>query len=208
MRSHRLPTLRLRSAFTLIEVIASLAILVIVVSAIFSIIHGTLISSTLITTASSRQQELNGVYRLLNSNLRSIPLTATLTYGPDDSVSSDFAVLRISNAPRVFAWGARPHSRFDVVLSVRKQVGGGLTLALARPPIGGPRQSRENIRWLPLMRDISEIQWRFFDGRTQRWQEFWNDPSFRPNLIELNFILADLPNEPQKFVFWLPPVHS
>ncbi len=206
MRNYRLPAIRGYLAFTLIEVIASSAILVIIVSAVFSLVRGTMITSSTITFSSIRQQELNGLHRLLNTNLRSLPITATLTYGPDDSASRDFAVLKISNAPRAFAWGARPESRFDVLIGVRKQLGSGLTLAIARPPTSASRDAQEKIRWLPLLRDISEIKWRFFDGRALRWQDDWRDSSFRPSLIELNLILADMPEEPQKFVFWLPPI--
>lgn len=206
MRSNRLSTLSNDRGFTLIEIMASLVILFTIVAATFSVIYGVIQTSSAMELTSSRQQELNGLYSLLNSNLRSLPPSATLTYGLEESFSDKHAVLRISNSPQSFTWGGRQNFLMSVFVGVQEDGSGALTLGLARSPQTNRFVLGNKIKWLPLVKDIKEIRWRFFNPRSQRWQDFWNDTTFRPSLIELNFILMDQPNEPQRFVFWIPPV--
>src|SRR3979409_1951933 len=44
--------------------------------------------------------------------------------------------------------------------------------------------------WFPLMRDVEQLRWRFYDESTGKWTSDWPDISIKPALVELSFKLA------------------
>jgi hypothetical protein len=176
------------------------------VFAVFSIFYSVITSASNISKSHSRQEEINGLCRLLGTNLRSLPITATIYYGPYDLVSKTNAVMRICNAPNAFAWGNKPEGKFDVLITILPQKGHGYTLALAKATATTRTINPRDISWLHLVHDIEFLEWRFYDGISQKWQKTWLDASQRPSLVELNLVLSDMPAETIKMVFWLPPV--
>jgi hypothetical protein len=66
------------------------------------------------------------------------------------------------------------------------------------------REALQDGKWLRLLPDLREVQWRFYDEAQQDYVDEWPEGA-RPPLIELNLTLLG-EEVPRKFVFWLPPV--
>lgn len=58
---------------------------------------------------------------------------------------------------------------------------------------------------LPLLDNVARFEWRFFNGRTNQWENVWKGQvQGRPLFAELSLQLDD--GEESRSVFWIPPV--
>ncbi len=196
--------------FLLIEVVLAMSILVLAVVGVYKIMQAALETTSEVRRAHLRDQEVNGVVNLLRKTLRSLPGDASVTTrASQEAVTLELVV---DKSPSAFALGPQSFHFGSQVLSVRQQVGGLLNLTLLFEPelgaLGEPVVTKDPLPPpLPLISDLRGVEWRFYDERTARWVEQWNEPSVRPRLIQFTMGVAGRPL-PVVAVFEVPPVSS
>jgi hypothetical protein len=108
---------------------------------------------------------------------------------------------------------------FLTAIDAKVQPNGLYTLRLATFSSGGTAdnapaifqqalaQDDSSITWTSLIRDVQHVAWRFQDPSSLQWQDLWNNPGIKPNLVELSVQLAgDLHSSVMDF--WIPPIYA
>ncbi len=197
------------AAFTLVEVIVALAIFVLLAGGIYMTVDGALRGTATLSEEGLRSQRLDAFLALLRRTLHSLPSTATFEGRIRDEDGKSLPELQLGEAPGFFSWGLRGGSGAPVLLAARPQAGGGAVFSLLRLPEEATEMEMREVlrkgRWLPLLPDLRDVKWRFYDRTTMQWLEEWKDPASRPALVELSFTLLG-ESSPRTNVFWMPPV--
>lgn len=75
-------------------------------------------------------------------------------------------------------------------------------LGLSRvPPVDDTRE----LRWVPLFRDVDELEIRYFDARQNAWVEKWADPGAMPAVVRFRIRMAAR-SQAFEYAVSLPPV--
>lgn len=199
-----------KAGFTLWEVMLALTLMAILTGGMFTLMQTSLEAAHELQIQERHSQSFTGFIELLRRTLRNLPATASIEGGMFQETAGVYRPKVIfREAPQAFSWGENSLFLGETILSSQPQLGGLFTLGLYRATDTENRFQTDNPearqRWLPLLKDLRKIQWRFYDARAGLWQEEWRDLNARPALLELNLLL---PGEStiSRTVFWLPPL--
>jgi hypothetical protein len=176
------------AGYLLLEVILALAILTIIVALVFRIIQTTVRVTTDVQYLQSEQEHADGLYELLRKHFDSLPRTAEF----QTRRARNALELIFLGAPFHFSWTPSGPQFGSTVIAARRGSDGFYTLAVVQEPedasvsyavSGDPA----NARWAPIVGNLRECNWRFFDPRTQEWKTDWKDPGTKPTLFECTF---------------------
>jgi type II secretory pathway component PulJ len=177
--------------YLLLEVLLALAILCIVVVMIFQIVQATLRITSDVNFLAVQQEKVDGVSELLRRNFVMMPQRSQF----QTRTQSNQLELIFRNAPFHFTWTGANAQFGTVVLSARSQADGRLSLAVlqdlatgADSYVDGGKDRKGD--WVPIVSNIEQLSWRFFDARTGNWSTDWRDGASKPSLVELTFKLA------------------
>ena len=194
--------------FTLFEMVVVVAIFVLLAGGIYATVNAAVRATATLGEENLQIQRLNAFVALLRRTFHNLPANAVFSGGVRAQEGDGFAEIVFRDAPGVFAWGLGGPSAGTAILSARPRLGGGRELSiLILPGSLGEMERREALRdakWLRLLPDLREVQWRFYDEAQQDFVDEWPEGN-RPPLVELNLTLLG-EEIPRKFVFWLPPV--
>lgn len=198
-----------RHAFTLIEMVLAMAVLGLLVSGIFAIAGGSLRMTRELTETQERSMLHDNFLEFCRRSFQQLPSHARLSLQLQPAGGYYLPSLVVDDPGPSFApFGAMPPEA-RIVLSITEQRGGGLTASLqtwqpdeakavrANLPVAQPKSAP-----LPLLERLSRCEWRFLDGRTQRWQTVWKEQE-RPRLAELTLSIDREP--PERILFDIPP---
>ena len=195
-------------AFTLFEMVVVIAIFVLLAGGIYATVNAAVRATATLSEENLQIQRLNAFVSLLRRTFHNLPANAVFSGGVRSQDGEGFAEIVLRDAPGVFAWGLGGPSSGTALLSARPRLGGGREISLMLLPGSlGEMERREALqdgKWLRLLPDLREVQWRFYDEAQQDYVDEWPE-GVRPPLIELNLTLLG-EEVPRKFVFWLPPV--
>ena len=195
-------------AFTLFEMVVVIAIFVLLAGGIYATVNAAVRATATLSEENLQIQRLNAFVSLLRRTFHNLPANAVFSGGVRSQDGDGFAEIVLRDAPGVFAWGLGGPSSGTALLSARPRLGGGREISLMLMPGSlGEMERREALqdgKWLRLLPDLREVQWRFYDEAQQDYVEEWPE-GVRPPLVELNLTLLG-EEVPRKFVFWLPPV--
>jgi type II secretory pathway component PulJ len=192
------------SGYLLLEVLLALAVFSIVVVMIFQIIQTTLKVTSDINFLQTQQRKVDGISELLRRNFDSMPRTSTFqTRKTNGSVELIFR-----SAPFNFSWLNDGANIGTVVISSRPQSDGRWALSVLQENqnaldsyVDGGDQKKA--QWFPLMNDLEQLNWRFYDAGAGKWSTDWSNSATKPNLVELTFKLAGR-NRTERCVFRWP----
>lgn len=204
-RPHRRPdrAARLQGAFTLLEVIISMAVFSIVAGGLFGVVQASLRAADELETTQREARRTAAFIELCRKTLATLPPQATLRGDWAEDANPPVQELEFRNAPLIFSWGGTALNYGFTTIGIRAQEDGKFSLAISRsdfaPPdeaaTGMPTQSDSTLEpdeqgryWLVLVPDLEWVQWRFFDSHINDWADMWQSTS-RPQLIELEFLL-------------------
>ncbi len=198
----------LSRAFTLLEVLLSVAIFLLLAGGIFAAVSATTQVSTevaLMRIESERFDALQGFLRKLFSNL---PPAARLELRARDAGASGAVVeLLISQAP-AFAVFTRGGKRDEgLALAAIPDKRGALALSLSNIDVQSLQNRDQELQaafWITLMPDIRQIRWRFAATQTTGLQETWVPNDGRPGLADLEISLRD--GTSRHWQFFIPAV--
>jgi type II secretory pathway component PulJ len=179
------------SGYLLLEVLLAVAVLSISVVMIFRIIQTTLKATADITFLQTQQRKVDGISQLLRRNFDSMPQTCTFqTRSANGSLELIFR-----SAPFNFSWVTSGANYGTVVIAGRPLADGRLALSVLQESgdalnsyVDGSNEKKAD--WFPLMDDVEQLSWRFFDGQAGKWASTWPNPASKPSLVELTFKLA------------------
>ena len=195
-------------AFTLFEMVVVIAIFVLLAGGIYATVNAAVRATATLSEENLQIQRLYAFVSLLRRTFHNLPANAVFSGGVRSQDGDGFAEIVLRDAPGVFAWGLGGPSSGTALLSARPRLGGGREISLMLLPGSlGEMERREALqdgKWLRLLPDLREVQWRFYDEAQQDYVDEWPEGA-RPPLIELNLTLLG-EEVPRKFVFWLPPV--
>ena len=197
-------------AFTLFEMVVVIAIFVLLAGGIYATVNAAVRATATLSEENLQIQRLNAFVSLLRRTFHNLPGNAVFSGNVRSQDGAEFAEIVLRDAQGVFAWGLGGASTETAILSARPRLGGGRELSiLILPGSLGEMERREALRdskWLRLLPDLREVQWRFYDETQRRWVGEWMVVE-RPSLVELTILLLG-EDTPRKFVFWLPPVQE
>ena len=192
------------SGYLLLEVLLALAILSIVVVMVFQIIQTTLRVTSDINFLQTQQRKVDGICELLRRNFVSMP--ETCLFQTRNQNGSTELVFRY--APFNFSW-AKTGAKFGtVVIASRPQTDGRFALSVLEES-GNALESyvdsgiERKGDWVPLINDVDQLTWRFYNSSTGKWSSDWPDTAVKPNLVEINIKLAGR-NHMERGVFRWP----
>jgi len=194
--------------FTLFEMVVVVAIFVLLAGGIYATVNAAVRATATLGEENLQVQRLNAFVARLRRTFHNPPANAVFSGGVRAQDGDGSAEIVFRDAPGVFAWGLGGPSAGTAILSARPRLGGGRELSiLILPGSLGEMERREALRdgkWLRLLPDLREVQWRFYDEAQQDFVDEWPEGN-RPPLVELNLTLLG-EEIPRKFMFWLPPV--
>ncbi|MBV9642945.1 MAG: hypothetical protein JO334_05180 [Verrucomicrobia bacterium] len=194
------------SGYLLLEVLLALAVLSIMVVMIFQIIQTTLKVTADINFLQTQQRKVDGISELLRRNFDSMPRTSTFQ---TRSVNGSLELI-FRYAPFTFSWVAGGPHFGTVVIASRPQADGRLALSVLQDSgnaIDSYIDGGKKGEWFPLVIDVEQLSWRFFQEQTGKWSTAWPDTGTKPNLVELTFKLAGR-NHIERCVFRWPIVQT
>jgi type II secretion system (T2SS) protein J len=204
MRKNRSGYRRARGGgFLLLEVLLGLAILSIVVVMIFQIVQTTLRVASDINFLEGQQQKVDGICELLRRNFVTMPQTALFQTRKNGNVFE----LIFRDAPFNFSWLGTGAQYGTVVIASRPRADGRIDLSILQEPEDASKtivdtKTEWKGTWLPLLTDIDQISWRFFDPRSGKWSTEWPDTGIKPSLIEITLKLGGRPHVERGVFRW------
>lgn len=194
----------LQAGYLLFEVLLALAILTMITALVFRIIQTTVRSTREVTYLESLQERVDGISELLRQNFANLPAVAqfqtkTLPTGPE--LVFQHVDFQFATTPGIPAYGT-------VALALRPQADGRLSLAFYQEPEDAAEHliqasQEDKVRWTPLLGDLDQASWRFFDPQAHSWRTDWPANGTRPALVELTFRIAGQ-SEAHRSVFNCP----
>ncbi len=198
------------AAFTLLEMILSVALTGILAVAAFTLTNGAIQMGAEVGDDQKRVLQIRRCLEVFRSQMESLPGNARFELLGEDAGTGSLSELRIYDVPELFQVGGAS-SRSDVVSIISENLEGrdrneqrGIELSL-RYDVFGESESEVESRYLPLMVGLAGVEWRFYSQVDEGWLTEWEENQGRPRFIELNLIF-DSTRSPIRTVFWLPPV--
>jgi type II secretion system protein J len=190
--------------YLLLEVLLALAILSIVVVMIFQIIQTTLRVTADINFLETQQQKVDGICELLRRNLVTMPRS---TVFQTRKRGNSFELV-FQDAPFSFSWSDKGAEYGTVIIANRPQADGRIALSILQEKPNASRrvadtEAEREGDWIPLLSDVDQLDWRFFDPRTDKWATEWPEAGAKPSMIEITLKVAGR-NHTERGVFRWP----
>ena len=181
---------RRRRAFTLLEIMLSVAILSMVALALYQFVSSMLVSAKVAYNSGTLQSDLAGFNRVFQAqaiNLPSrLPNGAQLLTGKSvrkAGVSSD-SIMWIS-PPGNGVFARRGDGFFFVTLELAATKDGS-RLVLSRALMqSDPNTPPKPLPDVPLIDNVSSLEIAYYDARVNSWVDDWKDPAALPDLVRV-----------------------
>src|SRR5947208_7335685 len=182
------------AGFTLLEISLAVAILAMMSLAIYRFVQANITAVRVSSDQTLIDARYTGLLNLLSAQWQSLPSgVGALTGEP----------LKLNDRPRdevTWICSAGPglltrYASGDYVVSLRGRPMQGsadlMEIGMVRKPRGSSDPDSES--WVPLLRNVSSLQVRYFDPRLNSWVERWTDTMTLPRLVKIAVGRSDLP---------------
>lgn len=186
--------------FTLLEIVVVLAIIALVLGAVWSVAQGTLILADDARRAQVRDSRSQAFTAFCERLMAELPATAALNLKTTQDGGQYLSTLELHNVPSPF--DGMPGCK--MTLHTEPMAGGGQRLMLS---LQKKTEEKPGIS-VPLFEDLAECGWRVFDAGSQQWTTTWSEATeengtrVHPLLIEWSVTQGA---EKQRRVFWIAP---
>lgn len=192
------------SAFTLLEMILSVALTGLLALSAFALTNGAIQMGAEVSDDQRRTLEVQRCLEVFRSHIESLPGNTRFELLAEGSGAGRLLELRIYGAPEAFQVGGIL-ARSDAVSIISEEIENeGVSLSL-RYDTFVDRDESVDSRHLTLLSGLSKAVWRFYSPIEDDWVTEWEEVQGRPRFIELDLVLAEN-NDQIRTVFWLPPV--
>ena len=200
---------RKNGGFTLLEMMITLAVFILLASAVFGLMTGVLQSSSTLLDSQNRRDEVAALNAYLKNQLSGMTARSTLVSyqrGDGEGLTQNGILFGTTN--------------LATAIDAKVQANGYYTLRLATfATTAAPDQPQDarqallqlvttddpTVSWTKLLGDLKTIDWKFQDLNVTDWVEQWNAGT-NPNLIEFTMQPAgDI--QPTTMDFWIPKLN-
>lgn len=204
------PTARRSSqrGFTLIEVIAAMAILMTVIGGVYGISHGAISLGKTMSETRIHEARLMNFVTTWREYLETLPPSTRITVGEKPSRKFGRGSLLFENGTVPFAWTREvrlcPAVEFKLVKAHDRDQGSDLIIRhLRKPERATSPEDYEILAEMPLLHGLREFTWQFYDAEKKKWVTLWEDQPAPPLFMRLNLSFMTEPREKRyEYVFW------
>lgn len=205
------------NAFTLIEVVLSLAITGLLLAGVFAVAQAATSMADEVAGSQERAMLGQSFTGLLRRTFEQVPGNAKVelkltSQGTGGAVESDIV---FRDYPLAFAWAGVEAGAKTVIFRTQPDARGALA---ARVVYLTEEQAEayddnklnladENVAGLTLVTGLRFCQWYFWDDRTEEWVEEWDPQKFanrRPSLVNLYMKFYNEDSVGENVTFWIP----
>jgi prepilin-type N-terminal cleavage/methylation domain-containing protein len=204
---------RAAAGFTLLEVVFGMMIAGIVLTGVYQTAVACLRLSQTVTDRQQGEMHLHALLGVLRRNIEDIPGNAKISMEPPEGFGGALASeIVLEDFPLAFTWAGVAAGSKRVLLITDKDPRGGTRIRIqylseeeAEEHADGRQVSEDDALGMTLMDGLKSVYWRFYNQRTEEWEEDWVRPNERPSLVEMNIEFYD-DSDPLRSVFWIPVV--
>jgi hypothetical protein len=206
--SIRRTVLKSSAAFTLIEVIVAMAIMMTVIGGVYGIANGALQLGKVMSDARIHDTRITNFVTAWREYLETLPPQTTISVAQKAQRKFGRGSLLFENGPAPFAWSRTvklcPAVEFKLVPA--KDSAHSTTLwvrHLDKPKRATSADDYEVIAELPLLEGLREFTWEFYNAEKKKWVTLWEDQPGPPLFLRLKFSFVTEPrNKAYEYVFW------
>lgn len=191
------------SAFTLLEVILAMAIMVLLAGAIYSISSAAIESTKETIVEQFTMRRLAGFLQITRTAFLNLPADGTVFLSNDSN--NTIPDLNFENATGLF--GIASLGGGILTLSAQPSSDGTRTFSMLRIPknVEGSDLDHfyQNASWVKLLPKVQKPHWSFF--RKGEWVDEWPRGSGRPQLVRLEMEIVGI-KDPIESIFYVPAI--
>jgi hypothetical protein len=198
---------RRHHAFTLFEVLVSIAIFMLLAGGIFASVRAAFSASAQVVSSQLDSERLDAFQQFLRKMFMSLPADAKVELKLRQlSGRGDVVEMRVWPIPAFLQFGTNSSDGAAISAQPDGRGGFGMMLGYFRAKdTPDERQERlERSDWLLLLPGVQQLHWRFAPARNPVLADAWNEQSGRPGLAELTLTMKD--GGTSVFQFWIPPL--
>lgn len=194
--------------FTLIEVIAGMALMMTVIGGVYGIASGALHLGKSMAGARLHETRLMNFVCAWREYLETLPPNTIISVGEKPSRKYGRGSLLFENGSVPFAWTREvrlaPAVEFKLERSKTDRDARTLMVRhLRKPERATSPDDYEVIAELPLMENLREFSWQFYDAEKKKWVTLWEDKPAPPLYMRLRIAFAYEPRDKAyEYVFW------
>ena len=193
----KLPS-RNASAFTLIEVMAGMALLVCLIGSVYGIADGTLRLGTSLSTARVSDARVNHLFNQWRAGMENLGAGAKLTA----LNNGERQEILVEDARPLFAWNRAGRTAAATRL-IYSESSAALTVQHLKRNERGASDDYLTVGELPLVEGVSRCTWEFYDAETKEWQDHWIIEERLPALMKVRCVFSGEPF-PAEATFAIP----
>jgi prepilin-type N-terminal cleavage/methylation domain-containing protein len=187
IRRNRERAIRLRG-FTLLEITLAVAILAMMSLAIFRFVQSNLAALRVSADASAADAQYGGLRDLLAAEWQSLtPIRGKMTGEPLklNDRQRDVVKWNCSAGPGLLTRYAPGDFIVWLRLQPENEKSSRLDLGLLRKPQNDSDIGEGHESWVPLIKNVSSLEIRYFDPQLNVWVDRWSNASRLPRLVKL-----------------------
>lgn len=194
--------------FTLIEIVAAMAILMTVIGGVYGIANGAISLGKTMSESRIQEARLMNFVATWREYLETLPPNTRITVGEKPSRKFGRGSLLFENGTVPFAWTREvrlaPAVEFKLLKSRDQGRGSDLIIRhLRKPERATSPDDYEVMAEMPLMQGLREFTWTFYDAEKKKWVTLWEDKPAPPLFMRLNLAFMNEPREKRyEYVFW------
>ncbi len=197
-------------AFTLIEVLVSVAIFIMLAGGIFSAVSVAVTASADVSEAQLATARMDAFQRFVRVMFLNLPADASIDLRIRQEAGKGAVVeMLVWPAPEIADFGGAGARSDGLALAARPDGAGAFTICLANFDASEEDTARrdaelESLTWLPILPEVRTLRWRFGEANGTPLVETWKPEQGRPSMVDLE--LTRLDGSVLPLQFWLPPI--
>lgn len=200
---------RQASGFTLLEMVITMAILLLLSGAIFGIIVGVLRGASTLHENQDRRDEIAALNSFLNKKIGDLGASGgVISYKRDNNEGLPQSGVIINAGAFALAIDTKLQRNGYYVLRTTSVAASDSSIPVGQSVstylLEKVTKDEDSLEWATLIKDLKTTSWRFEDPNTLVWSDYWKN-SFKPNMVEFSIQLGGEPH-PEVMEFWLPPI--
>jgi hypothetical protein len=195
-------------AFTLLEVILAMALLMIVIGGVYGIANGAIGLGKAMADTRIHESRVMNFVSAWREYLEGLPPNTSITVGSKPSRTFGRGSFLVENGTVPFAWNPRvrlsPAVEFKLKRSETDPASSTLWVRHLEKPKRASANDYEVISELPLLENLREFTWQFYDAPEEEWVTLWEDEPHPPLYMKLRFSFTYEPrSKAYEYTFWI-----
>jgi prepilin-type N-terminal cleavage/methylation domain-containing protein len=195
-------------AFTLLEVILAMGLLSIVIGGVYGIANGAITLGKAMTDSRIHESRVMNFTAAWREYLEGLPPNTRITVGTKPSRTFGRGSFLVENGSVPFAWSPRvrlaPAVEFKLKRIETSPGSSTLWVRHLERPKKASVDDYKVISELPLLENLREFTWEFYDAPEEEWVTYWEDEPHPPLYMKLRFGFAYEPkSKVYEYTFWI-----